>query len=450
MRGGTPVPPAVGYNSAEFLTLPPVGTYERLYSFVDIHKWMIPCTGSIDIEVRLGNVFQYLYVVLNSSNTTVFSLYEPGTGGGNYSVDGYFFVELNNLYNNTLDNFLFFSWSCNGVRPPLPSLEDTQAPATQATPTSVPVSENNETNTSHVPTGLPTDTTFAPPTPAPATTLPTAATTGLTEEMTGLPADTTVAPPTPPSVNALCTADKDCRSGRLDPKATCNDGMCVCHSQGYTHPPGVPLCLLADDVTVPMGFAVEYGAETRGLWGAATAEREHFEDVMHEALGTVTDMNVVTSEDGVVVVGMVRAGTAKLADVLSGKVNLTHALSSEGVSVGYGVTCASTAASYTVEHNGVCHAVACDDSTTLALQSGEYICESKTMPQPEDASSGSNVALYVGIGVGVLGIVAGVAVECYFRTKHSHTPTVDSSLTKSALQNDFNEAELYHVDETLE
>ena len=51
-------------------------------------------------------------------------------------------------------------------------------------------------------------------------------------------------------MKALCTADKDCRSGRLDPKATCNAGTCVCHTQGYVHPTGVPLCLLADDVTV--------------------------------------------------------------------------------------------------------------------------------------------------------------------------------------------------------
>ena len=457
---GTPVPPAVGYNSAEYLTLPPVGTYERLFSMAP-HKWMIPCTGTIDIEVRLGSVFSFSWFVLLNSNTTVFTQY-GGMARGNYSVDGYFFVELHNVHNWILDNFFFFSWSCNETnnsheQTGLPA-DTTVAPLTPAPATALPTAtatglpaDTTVTPPTLAPatalpatvTGLPADTTVAPLTPAPAAALPTAT-------VTGLPADTTVAPPTPPSVIPLCTTDKDCRSGRLDPKATCNAGMCVCHSQGYTHPPGVPLCLLADDVTVPMAFAVEYEAETRGLWGAATAEREHFEDVMHEALGTVTDMNVVTSEDGVLVVGMVRANTAKLADVISGKVNLTHALGSEGVSVSHGVTCASTAASYTVEHNGACNAVACDNSTTLTLQNGEYICESKTVPQPDDGSSGSNVALYVGIGVGVLGIVAGVAVACYFRTKHSHTQTVDSSLTKSALVNDFNEAELSHHVETLE
>ena len=131
---------------------------------------------------------------------------------------------------------------------------------------------------------------------------------------------------------------------------------------------------------------------------------------------------------------MVRANTAKLADVLSGKVNLTHALGSAGVSVGHGVTCASTwGASYTVQYNGVCNAVACDDSTTLALQNGKYICKSK----PEDGSSGSNVGLYVGIGVGVLvGIVAGVAMACYYyRTKQSRTPTERTALMTTPPEN---------------
>ena len=104
---GTPVPPAVGYSSAEYLTLPPVGTYKRLFSVEDTHKWIIPCTGMLDIEERVGNVFPGATLTFISSNTTVFTQEDGGTAEGKYAVDGYFFIELENRNNQGRDNFLF-------------------------------------------------------------------------------------------------------------------------------------------------------------------------------------------------------------------------------------------------------------------------------------------------------------------------------------------------------
>ena len=244
-------------------------------------------------------------------------------------------------------------------------------------------------------------------------------------------------------MNALCTTDEDCRSGRLDPKATCNAGMCVCHTQGYAHPPGVPLCLLADDVTVPMAFVVEYlGVEAQSLWTTATT-KERFEDTMHNALGSVTEMRVVVSDGGVLVVGMVRASTAKLADALSGKEDLAAALSSEGVSVSHGVTCARTDASYTVQHNGVCNAVECEGNTTLTLADGTYQCERGAAPQPDESGGSSKVFLYVGIGVSVLGVAVGVVVAFCCQQRKQHAKELESPLYDVPLAAD---SELYHVE----
>ena len=215
----------------------------------------------------------------------------------------------------------------------------------------------------------------------------------------------------------------------------------MCHTQGYTHPPSVPLCLLADDVTVPMAFAVQYdGVEAGSLWTTATT-RESFEDTMGEALGTVTDLRVVVSDGGVLVVGMVRASTAKLADVLSGKEDLSAALSSEGVSVSHGVTCARTDASYTVQHNGVCNAVECEGNTTLTLADGTYRCEREAPPQPEESSS-SKVFLYVGIGVGVLAVAVGVVVAFCCLQKKLHAKELVGPFNETPLA----AAELYHLE----
>ena len=284
------------------------------------------------------------------------------------------------------------------------------APGTSAPDTALPTAIPTPAPDTATPTNLPDGASHAPGTSAPDTALPTAT-------PTDQPAGATFAP-SAPAVNALCTAGKDCRSGRLDPKATCNAGTCVCHTQGYVHPTDVPLCLLAD-VTVPMAFAVEYdGVEAGSLWTTATT-RESFEETMSEALGIVTDMRVVVSDGGVLVVGMVRASTAKLANALSGKVDLSAALSSDGVSVSHGVTCARTDASHTVQHNGVCDAVECEGNTTLTLTGGTHTCEREAAPpQPEESGGSSNVVLYVGIGVGVLVVaVCVVAAFCCLQKK---------------------------------
>ena len=309
-------------------------------------------------------------------------------------------------------------------RSALPSGTATDLPASASPSVATLVPLTPAPDTALPTTDPPASASLVPPTSAPDTALPTAT-------PTDLPAGATFAPPPPPAVNALCTADKDCRSGRLDPKATCNAGTCVCHTQGYVHPTGVPLCLLADDVTVPMAFAVEYyGVEAQSLWTTATT-RESFEGTMSEALGIVTDMRVVVSDGGVLVVGMVRASTAKLADALSGKEDLTAALSSEGVSVSHGVTCASTDASYTVQYNGVCNAVECEGNTTLTLADGTYTCESDAA-QPDESGGGSNIVLYVGLGVAAACVAALCCQQKGQHAKEHENPLFEVPLGEEA------------------
>ena len=522
------VPPAVGYDSSDYLTLAQTGTYERVFYERRDFKWLIPCTGTLGIKEHFDRIVCFTDLTyINSNGSTVFQRslpsVQPNQVYSEYEVHGDFLIQLSahSHDHSSLKNSVFFlSWSCDSVSGPpltnspvysfapttyppgtptttpdhpagstvaptdlpstlLPATDlpggsmftpPTSAPATAlptATPTDHPAGSTLTptelpstqlpatdlpagTSFAPVPNTLVPGTTHAPPTSAPPTALPTAT-------PTDLPAGATFAPPPPPSVNALCTTDKDCRSGRLDPKSTCEDGTCVCHTQGYAHPPGVPLCLLADDVTVPMAFAVEYdGVEAQSLWTTAT-KRESFEDTMGEALGTVTDMRVVVSDGGVLVVGMVRASTAKLADALSGKEDLSAALSSSGVSVSHGVTCARTDASYTVQHNGVCNAVECEGNTTLTLADGTYRCEREAAPpQPEEAGSGSGsrsgsgsesggsskVFLYVGIGVGVLGVAVGVVVAFCCLHKKQHAKEPKDLLFEVPLA----EAELYHLE----
>ena len=486
------VPPAEDYDTSDYLTLAQTGTYRRQFSEARVYNWIIPCTGTLSIAEQVGHIeYATSLTYFNSNGVTVLQEYNSSSSSNEYEVRGDFLIQLSTSYDEYRDNSLLLSWSCEG--PPLtnspvysfapttylpdtptttpdhpagstvaptdlPSTQlpatdlpagtsfspvpNTLAPGTTAPPTSAPPTATTPTelpSTQLPATDQPADTSFAPvpntlvprttalSTSAPPTALPTAT-------PTDLPAGATFAPPPPPSVNALCTTDEDCRLGRLDPKSTCEDGTCVCHTQGYGHPPGVPLCLLADDVTVPMAFAVEYdGVEAQSLWTTAT-KRESFEDTMGEALGTVTDMRVVVSDGGVLVVGMVRASTAKLADALSGKEDLSAALSSSGVSVSHGVTCARTDASYTVQHNGVCNAVECEGNTTLTLADGTYRCEREAPPQPEEAGSGSGsgsesgvsskVFLYVGIGVGVLAVAVGVVVAfcCLHKKQHAKEP----------------------------
>ena len=490
------VPPAEGYDPSEYLTLAQSGMYERLLIQGDVYNWIIPCNGTLSLVAEVGDVFYSTLRYVNSNGTTVLERFNPGRVSAEYRVDGIFLVQLTSQdywWNDTYwENAISLSWNCDSVAPPtsapataiptatptdLPTgatfAPPTPAPGTAlptATPTDLPAGATFAPPTpapgtalpTATPTDLPAGATFAPPTPAPGTALPTATPTDLptgatfapptsapgtalpTATPTDLPAGATFAPPPPPSVNALCTTDQDCRSGRLDPKATCNAGVCVCHAQGYSHPPGVPLCLLADDVTVPMGFAVEYGVGARSSWTTNATTKEDFVDTMGEALGTVTEIRVLVSDAGVLVVGMVRASTAKLADALSGKEDLTAALSSEGVSVSHGVTCARTDASYTVQHNGVCNAVECEGNTTLTLADGTYRCEREAPPQPDESGGSSKVFLYVGIAVGVLGVAVGVVVAFFFQQRKQRAQELEDPVLKVPFHE---EAGVYSMEE---
>ena len=229
---GPAVVRAEGFHASTYLTLPPAGTYERMYSEKATYSWLIPCTGTLDIAASSINSLWSSVSFDNSKGSDI-------VGKGHLKFDNWIFNDVKGNFKITLTSFQHFvggrdsvyrfAWSCGGTRPDFPSHDLTPAPETPAPDTATP-------------TNLPAGASSPPGTSAPDTSLPTAT-------PTDQPAGATFAP-SAPAVNALCTTDKDCRSGRLDPKATCNAGTCVCHTQGYVHPPGVPLCLLADDVTV--------------------------------------------------------------------------------------------------------------------------------------------------------------------------------------------------------
>ena len=250
---GPAVVPAAGLDASTYLTLPPAGTYERMFSEPAIYSWLIPCTGMLDIAASSipSSHYGVWFTFTNSNGTILAHDWHSTTFNGVLTVAGNFNITLEVHYQGSDDSKFAFAWSCGGATG-VPWHSVTYAPRT-ATPatgmptdlpagashTSVPMSPAPDTA---VPTSLPDGASYAPGTSAPDTALPTAT-------PTDQPAGATFAP-SAPAVKALCTADKDCRSGRLDPKATCNAGTCVCHTQGYVHPTGVPLCLLADDVTV--------------------------------------------------------------------------------------------------------------------------------------------------------------------------------------------------------
>ena len=137
----TPVPPAVGFDAADYLTLPPEGTYKRLYIRKALHRWIIPCTGTLSVAGVLGNVAKSTAVSFfnNKEKNSVFFHQNEFNTSGDYLVDGNFIIELDSFGKwNAYENFFYMAWSCNGVLPQLPLLEDTSAPATPAPPTMVP------------------------------------------------------------------------------------------------------------------------------------------------------------------------------------------------------------------------------------------------------------------------------------------------------------------------
>ena len=257
---GPAVVPAAGFDASTYLTLPPAGTYERMISVqLAISSWLIPCTGMLDIATSSFRRYGAEFGFRNSDGTILRTDRHSTSFNGTFSVAGNFIITLELPPELIFDAEFTFAWSCGGTRPDFPSHDLTPAPETNAPATTGLTNLPTAASTSSPPapysaappklpalavspTPWSAGASHAPGTSAPDTALPTAT-------PTDQPAGATFAP-SAPAVKALCTADKDCRSGRLDPKATCNAGTCVCHTQGYVHPTGVPLCLLADDVTV--------------------------------------------------------------------------------------------------------------------------------------------------------------------------------------------------------
>ena len=138
---GPAVVPAAGFDASTYLTLPPVGSYERMYSEQAIYSWLIPCTGMLDIAA--ASIFRGYSATFQFINNQGAILH---TGEGSFSfnkkfnVAGNFIIALRVLYSDPPDSEFTLAWSCGGTRPDLPSHDLTLAPETRAPPTLIPLS----------------------------------------------------------------------------------------------------------------------------------------------------------------------------------------------------------------------------------------------------------------------------------------------------------------------
>ena len=136
---GPAVVPAAGFDASTNLTLPPAGTYERMYSEQAIYSWLIPCTGMLDIAATSSSSRRYVeFGYMNSDGTILASHWDRTTFNGIFSVAGNFNITLRSRYQGSSDSRFAFAWSCGGTRPDLPSPDPTPAPETPAPPTVVP------------------------------------------------------------------------------------------------------------------------------------------------------------------------------------------------------------------------------------------------------------------------------------------------------------------------
>ena len=162
---GPAIVPVAGVDASRYLTLPPAGTYERMYSEQGIFSWLIPCTGLLDIAAA-SNAYNYgvEFAFMNSNGTILASHWGSTAFSGTFSVAGNFNITLHSKRQAYADSDLVFSWSCGGATP-VPSVS--HAPHTDSPPTVTwtPAPASHSPSASPITSASPVLTPGATPTP---------------------------------------------------------------------------------------------------------------------------------------------------------------------------------------------------------------------------------------------------------------------------------------------
>ena len=144
---GPAVVPAAGFDASTYLTLPPAGSYKRMFSEQAIYSWIIPCTGTLDIaasaipssspHVSSDFWFGIELALMNSNGTVVYSHWGSSTVNGIFSVAGNFNVTLHTRTEGSYDSEMVFAWSCAATSTATPTglpAGDTFAPSPTLSP----------------------------------------------------------------------------------------------------------------------------------------------------------------------------------------------------------------------------------------------------------------------------------------------------------------------------
>ena len=134
---GPAVVPAAGFDASTNLTLPPAGTYERMFSEQTISSWLIPCTGMLDIAVSTSADSCCAVFIFTNSNETILRT-DKYSFNGIFSVAGNFNITLHVTKNMYYGTEFAFAWSCGGTRPDFLPHDLTSSPETPVPPTVVP------------------------------------------------------------------------------------------------------------------------------------------------------------------------------------------------------------------------------------------------------------------------------------------------------------------------
>ena len=135
-------PPAPGIDSAECLTLAPVGTYRRVLSAIASHCFAVQCLGTLAVSLEVRPTSWTNVTFLDGTGREVF--FANGTGGSmintsrTYPAGGVF--QMHVVHSTKWhDDVLLMSWACDAASPELPYAPRTAVPETRVPPTAVPI-----------------------------------------------------------------------------------------------------------------------------------------------------------------------------------------------------------------------------------------------------------------------------------------------------------------------
>ena len=126
---------APGYDAAEYLTLPSTGNYSRLVQWKGVHKWLLPCIGTLNIIVKSDVNDSLARVLFTNKGGVVYSATSTEPHTADYDSDGYFVVEIQVFYTLQYGAAFTFNWTCDGTAPEIPTEAPPTVSPTEAPPT---------------------------------------------------------------------------------------------------------------------------------------------------------------------------------------------------------------------------------------------------------------------------------------------------------------------------